>query len=219
MSPLALLCWLGIAADLKVEWRNRVMLLSWFGAFFVFYCFYSEYDAWWYTRFLLPGYPALILGVLLIARDIPEVFRRLVNEQNRARLKWVVLAIFLGVTLSHEKRYINKINVPNISVMHSVYPASCRWADQQLPSQSLIVSMQFSGALKYYTSRPIVRWDEITPEQLPVVKKHAAEKGYQWYALLSPEEIEDAQKRLGGRWTKLGALDHISLWQIDLAIG
>src|SRR5262249_43969164 len=123
---------------------------------------------------------------------------------------------FLAVTLSHEKRYIRRINVSNISVSESAYPASCRWADQQLPSRSLIVSAQFSGALKFYTSRPIVRWDEITPGQWPVVKKHAAEKAYQWYALLAPHEVEAARSRLGGRWTKLGALDQTSLWRIDL---
>ncbi|HKE03194.1 MAG TPA: YfhO family protein, partial [Blastocatellia bacterium] len=216
MSPLPLLCWLGVAADSKVEWRNRATLLSWFGAFFIFYCLYSVHDAWLYTRFLLPGYPALILGVLLIARDLPGLFGRVVSEHNRARLKWIVLAIFLAVTLSHEKRYIKRINVSNISVSESAYPASCRWADQQLPSQSLIVSAQFSGALKFYTSRPIVRWDEITPGQWPVVKKHAAEKAYQWYALLAPHEVEAARSRLGGRWTKLGALDQTSLWRIDL---
>ncbi|HEY7182273.1 MAG TPA: hypothetical protein VIC84_12680, partial [Blastocatellia bacterium] len=72
------------------------------------------------------------------------------------------------------------------------------------------------GALKFYTARPIVRWDEITPAQWPEVKKHAAEKGYQWHALLLPFEVEAARSRLGGKWTNLGMLDQTSLWRIDL---
>jgi hypothetical protein len=76
--------------------------------------------------------------------------------------------------------------------------------------------MQMSGALKFYTSRPIVRWDEAVSGQWPELKKHAAEKGYQWYALLFPFEIEEAQKRMGGKWAQIGKIDHISLWRIEL---
>jgi hypothetical protein len=217
MSPLPLLCWLAVTVDPKVEWRNRLMLLSWFGAFFMFYCCYYDYNAWWYTRFLLPGYPALVLGALLIARDLPELLRKYVSENNRARLKWVVLIIMVAVTLSHERRYINKFDVFSVGISEEAYKTSCRWADQQLPSNSLIASMQMTGALKFYTNRPIVRWDAVTPEKWADVKKRAAERGYQWYALLQPFEVEDAQKRMGGRWTELGMQGPISLWRIELA--
>ena len=74
-----------------------------------------------------------------------------------------------------------------------------------------------SGGLNFYTERPIVRWDWLDPERLSKVKKHAAERGYQWHALLWPFEVEEAQKRLGGRWTEVGMLGPISLWQIELA--
>ncbi|HEY6403131.1 MAG TPA: hypothetical protein VI479_17055, partial [Blastocatellia bacterium] len=215
MSPLPLLFWLALAVDRKVEWRNRLMLLSWFGAFFLFYCCYDISDAWWYTRFLLPGYPAMVLGAVLIARDLSELLRTRISEINRARLKWVVLIIMVAVTLSHERRYIRKLDVFNVAATEKGYPESCRWADKQLPGNSLIASMQMSGALKFYTSRPIIRWDNLSPGQWPEVKKRVAEKGYQWYALLYPFEIEDAQKKIGGRWTKVGALDQISLWRIE----
>lgn len=77
--------------------------------------------------------------------------------------------------------------------------------------------MQMSGALKFYTNHPIVWWDFITPENWLEVKKQAAEKGYQWYALLWPWEIEEAQKRISGKWTKLGILEQFSLWRIEPA--
>jgi hypothetical protein len=222
MSPLPILCWIAVIVDRKVEWRNRLMLFSWFCAFFIFYSFYSipDYsisDAWSYTRFLLPGYPALVLGVALIARDLPELLRKWVSESNRARLKWAVLIVMMAIALSHERRYIRKLDVFSISRSEQRYPASSRWADNQLPGNSLIVSKQTSGALKFYTSRPIVRWDFITPENWPEVKKQAAEKGYQWYALLGPLEIEEAQKRISGRWTNIGSQDQFSLWRIEPA--
>jgi hypothetical protein len=84
-----------------------------------------------------------------------------------------------------------------------------------IPSNSLVVSMQMSGALKFYAERQIVRWDEVEPWQWPVLKNRAAEKGYRWYALLMPFEIEKAQKEMGGKWTKMGMVGPISLWQIE----
>jgi 4-amino-4-deoxy-L-arabinose transferase-like glycosyltransferase len=102
MSPLPLLGWLVVAADRKVEWRNRAMLISWFGAFFLFCSCYDYYLAWWCTRFLLPVYPAMILGALLVARDVAGLLGRWISEVNQARLRWAVLAILLGVTLSRE---------------------------------------------------------------------------------------------------------------------
>ncbi|MGH9939948.1 MAG: YfhO family protein, partial [Blastocatellia bacterium] len=217
MSPLPLLCWLFVLVDRKVDWRNRAMLISWFGAFFLFYACYDIYDAWWYTRFLLPGYPAMILGALVVVRDLAGLLGKLVSEGNRARLRWVALAILLAVTLSHERRYIRRLDVFNFGPGEFVHSASCRWADRMIPSQSLVVSMQMSGALKFYTGRPIVRWDGVEPAQWPVLKNRAAEKGYRWYALLLPFEVEDARKQLSGKWVQVGTFNQVSLWQIEPA--
>jgi hypothetical protein len=165
----------------------------------------------------LSGYPALVLGVTLIARDLTELLGRLVSESNLARLKWAVLIVMVAVMLSHERRYIRRFDVFSVGAGEAWYPASCRWADKQLPSKSLIASMQMSGALKIYTDRPIFRWDAVTSWQWPEVKKRAAERRYQWYALLWPYEVEEAQKRMGGKWAKLGMLDQFSLWRVELA--
>jgi hypothetical protein len=216
MSPLPLFCWLAVMVDRKVEWRHRLMLFSWFGVFLIFYSFYSIYDAWSYTRFLLPGYPALVLGMAFIARDLSELLRKWVSEIGRARLKWGVLVIMVAVTLSHGHRYNKKLDIFNVAAGESWYPAACRETDKLLPNNSLIASMRMSGALNFYTGRPIVRWDSVSPDRWPEVKKRAAERGYRWYALLQPFEIERAQRKMGGKWVKLAMFDQISLWQVDL---
>jgi hypothetical protein len=74
-----------------------------------------------------------------------------------------------------------------------------------------------SGAIKFYMSRPIVRHERVGADQWQTLQARAAEKGYQWYALLLSQEVEEAQKRLPGRWTRLGMLRQISLWQIETA--
>jgi hypothetical protein len=157
----------------------------------------------------------MILGALLVVRDVAGLFRKWLTEVNQARLKWVVLAILLGVTLSHENRNIRKFDLFNFGAGEIAHYNSCRWADQTMPSNSLVVSWQMSGALWFYTERPIVRLDWTWPHQWSAVKKRAAERGYQWYALLMPFEIEEAQKRLSGKWTKMGMVGPVSLWRIE----
>jgi hypothetical protein len=215
MSPLPLIGWLLVAADRKLEWRNRVMLISWFAAFFIFYSCYDIYGAWWYTRFLLPGYPAMILGALLVLRDVADRLGKRFSEINRPLLRWAVLLILVGVTLSYEGLYIKRQDLYNFGPNEIVHYSSCRWADRTIPNNSLVATMQMSGAMKFYTERPIIRWDWLEADRLPTVKKHAAEKGYKWYALLMPFEVEDAQKKMGGTWTKLGMHQNISLWRIE----
>ncbi|MBO0862100.1 MAG: YfhO family protein, partial [Chloracidobacterium sp.] len=116
MSPLPLIGWLAVAADRKVEWRNRAILVSWFGVFFLFYSFYDIYTekAWWNTRLLLPAYPAMILGSLLVARDLSGLLGKRISEVNKARLSWIVLTIFLAVTFSHQRRNIRRFDAFNV---------------------------------------------------------------------------------------------------------
>ena len=67
--------WLMLAADVRRSARVRLLLLSWFGVFFLLYCFYGPYETWWYTRYLLPGIPALSIGMAMVAEDLVAVVR------------------------------------------------------------------------------------------------------------------------------------------------
>ena len=48
------------------------MLLTWFGSIFLFYLHYvyGPDESWMYTRFVMPCVPALILGSVLVLRDV-----------------------------------------------------------------------------------------------------------------------------------------------------
>lgn len=126
--------------------RHRWMLVSWFAAFFVFYSFYWWYDEWWYTRFLLPAYPALAVAAgaalawLTQRRRIAGVFVLVVA------LAWEghQLARF-GVLYTDEDQYASRVPV--------------EWAGRALPARSLVLSMELSGSLLYYTQLRPVRWD------------------------------------------------------------
>jgi 4-amino-4-deoxy-L-arabinose transferase-like glycosyltransferase len=66
-TPLLPIGWIAVARVGQVPGRDRAFLVLWFAVFFLFYSGYDPYSTWWYTRFLLPALPAMILATLLVA--------------------------------------------------------------------------------------------------------------------------------------------------------
>lgn len=222
MSPLPLVGWLGVALDRHVYLRDRALLVSWFGVFFVFYCCYYHYNEWWYTRFLLPGMPALFLGALLTVRDLAKLSKlsllsKLAGLAGRRGvwLRRAAAAVLIVVVLGFERQSGEEFRLLRVGALEMVHAESCRWADGEMVGAAPVVAMEMSGALKYYANRPVVRYDRVEPGQWRELTARAAGKGYRWYALLMPHEVEPARSRLAGRWTQLGAMRNISLWRIE----
>jgi len=62
LSPLSLLA---LVAAFR-SGRQHAFLLAWFPIFFLLYSFYPPgADAWWYTRYPLPSYPALLVAAAI----------------------------------------------------------------------------------------------------------------------------------------------------------
>ncbi len=210
LSPLVLLGWVVAGLNPRIEWRVRALLIAWFGAFFLFYICYDVYDAWWYTRFVLPGYPGLVLGALLTGRELCEALAR-----KKQALGWAVGVALLAVALGFESHYVSKYELFRVGRWEYLHAESCNWANAQLPSKALIVALEMSGSLKYYTGRPTVRWDYMTAEMWPHLRKQVQKSGYQFYALLMSHELDQARQNVPGKWTEVGRLRHISLWHIE----
>lgn len=215
LTPLLPLAWIALPFDRRVALRDRGLLLLWFGAFFGFYCFYQPYEDWWSTRFLLPGLPAIILAALLLARDVPELLR------NRGRppglLRWrtgIGLALLVALAAAGILR-IRRFDLFGLKTGEAVYRDASLWADGIVSSRSVMVAMQMSGALKYYTNRPIARWDALQPARFRVLRAAVRARGLELHALLWPFEEADFAARLPGAWKRIGAWRDITLWRLD----
>ena len=211
MSPLLLGGWALVSVDRRVTLQDRSLLLLWFGSFFLFYCFWAPYETWWYTRYLLPAIPALILASLLVARDG-------LSPQHGGRgvlLRRFLAVLLLAIVLVVERSWIRRFDVLKFGEGERLYPDASRWAESQVPPSSLVISMQMSGALKFYTNLTPVRWDWIQPDQVSLLRERARAEGYQWFALLAPFENEELQKRLPWGWTKMGTRRDVTLWRLD----
>jgi hypothetical protein len=130
------------------------MLLSWLAAFFIFYSFYLWYDEWWYTRFLLPAYPAVAVAAGI----------GLAGAIARWRIAGVLLVV---IALAWEGRQIARFAVLHTDEDQHLSRVPVVWAGRALPPRSLVLAMEFSGSLLFYTDHRPVRWDTGEPEADP----------------------------------------------------
>lgn len=211
LSPIVPVGWLLVAGNRRVAPRDRALLFLWFLVFFLFYCFWDVDGAWWYTRYLLPGVPALILGALLVARDVLAVSR----SGRGAVLRRCLAGLALAVVLAFEQRGIRRQGVLGIGEGEKVYADASHWAEHNVPSGSFVVSMQMSGALRYYTGLLPVRWDSLEPATAAVLREHARARGRALYALVAPFEVDQFRERIPAAWSRVGAVGDITLWKAE----
>ncbi len=216
LSPLPLLGWLLYVINPRQAGRMRALLASWFGALLLFYCCYKVYEGWFYLRFLLPAIPALLLGLLLTVQSVQQWWSQ--RKLNAPSNWWPAIATaFLCATVfGFEASMIARKPILETRNEQYALSRSVRWADKQLPANAIVISMEMSGALRFYTNHPILRWDFTKPNQWLILTQRLPEKGFRCYALLMPHEVKVAQERLAGKWINLGAYQHISLWQVDV---
>ncbi|HEX7251242.1 MAG TPA: glycosyltransferase family 39 protein [Thermoanaerobaculia bacterium] len=206
LTPLVPLAWLALPADRRVPIRDRWLLLSWFGSFLLFYSFYKPYESFIYVRFLLPGAPAIVLGAALVASS-------LLIHTGRAR-RWLG-GIALAVVLCLEVRVSRRVGVLQIVSDQTIYPEICRWANTALPRRSVLFTMQASGALEYYTDATYVVWVWVDGQRFRSLRPAIEGQGWQWFALLFPDEQDGFFKQVPGTWTQIGERRGVTLWKLE----
>jgi len=220
MSPVALFSWGATAVNRSVQWRDRALIISWFAGFYLFYCLYTleyDYDGHQdFTRFLLPGIPAVVLGFLLTIRYISDLFIASIDNGHKRAISKFVAPLLLLPVLATSASQIHRNNIYNLGRGVEEHKKAALWAGNIIPQKSLVASSEYSGTVKYYIDRPTLRYDSVTPELWGVIKDRIKGKGYQLYALLLFDEPSIAQLRIPGKWTLIDTFNgHTTLWRID----
>ena len=216
-TPLVPLAWLGVAASRETRWRDRLLLLVWFGSFFAFFCTYRHYEIWWFLRFMMPAFPALVVGALLAARPLFRAVEVRLHLPSRVPAGLNVLpAAVLAFVLASEAKEAKRLDVLGLAASEAVYPRACRLAADRLPPRAIVLSFLMSGALEHYTDLLYLRYD--TMDDRPAVRRllrQTMRQGSSWYALLHPSEIEAFRSRELGRWREIGQVDEAVLLELD----
>jgi hypothetical protein len=202
-------------AALTLPWTHRreprviALMASWLGVLVAFYCtYYCAAETWWYLRFLLPAFPAVILGGLLAGQSLAS------SWAARTR-RWLPLACFalsLGQLVALTRHFDFFFLIRD---WERDYYLGARWAREHLPADAVVVTFQFSGALYYYTDLAIARSDYMSPRDFFTLAQAAIKARRPVYALLRPDEVAEVfAHRVTGKWEPLDTGGKARAWRL-----
>jgi hypothetical protein len=185
-------------------------------ATFVSYLFYQPFDVWWYLRFLLPAWPA---AMALVAGGTDAVLSRFAFR--RRSLGVAALALVLaawGVRFARQKAIFD------FGAGELRYIDVANFVEEHTDPRAVIVSLQHSSSLHYYTGRMTVRYDRLSPEAIDRVADYFESIGRHPYLVLDDWEVEQYKQRFAGHsargaldWRPIGLMsghNNVGLWDL-----
>lgn len=195
--------------------RDRWMLAVWILTFASFYSTYVfTHQTWWYLRFLLPAAPAMVVGGLLVARDLLSRAPRWADPARSAGAATAAVALAAAVLLMGS-RSLHPFIVGDEELR---YGRLADWMERNMPHDSVCLAMQATGAIVYYTQFTFLRWDALHPDNLPKVEEALRSSHRPLYAVLFPFEVLDSlglDTYIPGHWTQVGKVDNVTVWRRD----
>ena len=205
-TPLILVC---LAAPLAGRLFSRrqaappAAAWSWIGLAFaciIVLCYlpYAVFDDWWYLRFLLPA-----IAVILVL--CAAVWERIVAVTPAA---WRLAALAAGIVLlaTFYVATARQRDAFQLRRFESRYAEAGAFAAARLPATAAFLSVQESGALRFYGGRATIRFEHIDPRDLDAAIAFLDRSGRRPYFALESWE-EDQFKARFAPHSPLGRLD------------
>jgi hypothetical protein len=196
---------LAVAAPFVARRNPVVWLLAGFtAATVVSYLPYTVFDDWWYTRFLLPALPALVVLSVVTAEEV-------VRRTTRRRI--FVTSVYVSVLALLWIRTASNRSAFDLGRMEQHYYRA-GLAAERVAAPAAIVTLRDSGSVRYRTGYPTISWDTLEPAGLDDALAFVRSRGYTPYVLLELDEEPVFRERFGSR-SEIGRLD----WPPRVQIG
>lgn len=190
--------------------RSDVALaLAMVAAVFACYLAYVVFDAWWYSRFLLPALPFLIVLSLMV---LAELLRRACGRPALA----VTVVLSLGLSLWW-LRTAGELQAFNLQALERHFIDAGNFVANRLPQNAVVLTVKNSGSVRFYSGRPTLTWDSLDPEALDDAVDRLRQAGYSPYLLLEAEEEQPFKDRFRGH-SALAELDWPPLARVGAMI-
>ena len=158
-------------------WSSRS---RWSGAVFACYLAYVVFDVWWYSRFLLPALPFLIVLSLMV---LAELLRRGFGRTGLV----VTVLISLGLSLWW-LRTAEQIHAFDLHAFERHFVDAGNFVGNRLPQNAVVFTVKNSGSVRFYSGRPTIAWDSLDREEFDRAVDSIRQAGYAPYLLLEWEE-------------------------------
>ena len=163
------------------------------GAVWVSYLPYTPFDAWFFTRFLLPAIPIMLVLAMAVAmagvRSLPLWLRPAVA---------ITLVAILAAALARESR---RRGVFEAAAMEQKYRDAGRYLRDHSPADAYVLARQHSGSVRLYGDRPTIRWDVIGADQLDLVVRTVQAHGSAIYMVADQDELPEFERHFEGQAT------------------
>ena len=175
------------------------------------YLFYEvSHEVWWCLRFILPALPLLVLAGLLGV----EALARGPGRRWPGGFRPVAALVLLLWGLGAAGYWHRRLEPLQVRPQELAYATGAAAARELLPAGALVVCQAFSGNLLFHTGHPVLRWDQVSPEDFARYARLAAAAGRPVRALLFESERPEAFRRCPGSWREVARRGPVGLWEL-----
>jgi hypothetical protein len=192
-TPLALIGLLALVAPVsrwmtsRAPMQGRGLLAVMSIAVIITYLFYANFDAWWYLRFLLPMWFALCAGSAYV----------LTNGSGRS-FNRLGTAILLVVGM-YGMWYARGAGVLDFGRNEQRYVRIAHLVRDTTEPNSVIITLQHSGSVRYYGERTTLRYEVLHDRWLDTSIAWLQANGFHPYILLDNPEHEPFKTKFARR--------------------
>jgi 4-amino-4-deoxy-L-arabinose transferase-like glycosyltransferase len=189
----------GAAAPVRrLAWICYLFCLAVLAAYLPYVYFRPE--EWFYTRFMLPAVPLmLLLGVTVVTHLLRRVTPRVAVPL--AACLTVGLAVWYVLTSA-------AFGIFGLREVEQKYPVVGSFVREHLPDGAYVFAMQHSGSIRYYSGRQTVRWDMLDRGSLDQAVSALRASGHEPFVVV--DQDEDAEFR-----TRFGAANQRAVEQLE----
>ena len=184
--------------------RTAWWLLAFAVATLACYLPYVVFDAWWYTRFLLPALlPWLVLTAAVLVTAI-EALPSAAKFPSFMLAAATAVTLFLHTASTHDAFRIRDLEWRFRSVGEFV---------ASMPADAAFITLHHSGSIRFYASRSTVGWADVDKGRLDDAVAFLRRHGRKPYLLFERWEEPQFRERFGGE--RLGSLDWPATAEVD----
>lgn len=185
---LALVVPRGPSAD---STRLRRVLFCYAMLVFACYVFYAPFDDWWYLRFLAPALPVMFV----LAADV--VWHGTARFGVQARIAATLLFLFIAV--NHAITFGRTHAIFEIGEGEQKYADVGRYLAEHLPPGAIVLALQHSGSIRYYSGLLTLRYESLDGSWLDRAIDYLKASGRQPYIVLEGWEVPRFRAQFAGQ--------------------
>ena len=167
------------------------------------------FDAWWYTRYLLPAIPCVAINAVaalgFVVQHIHGRYRLLVPAV------FTIAAVTFGILMARQRHAFEMAD------LEQHYRRAGTTVAERLPDRAAVITVKNSGSVRYHAGRPTILWDVLPPGSLDAAVQFLRDRGYTPYLLLELDEETPFRQRFRGA-SLLGELDWPPMLQVGRTI-